>query len=69
MPPFVAVGNSGRTTDVLSDTMVGWIFASKDASTGRTTYLAGGIPPGEFHPLVGNTVDVWTFVKGRTFVA
>ena len=44
MPAFVTVSHSGRATNVLSDPMVGGIFASKDAGPGRTAYLAGGIP-------------------------
>ena len=68
MPAFVTVCHPGWATNVLSDPMVGGIFASKDAGPGRTAYLTGGIPPGEFHPLVGNAVDVRSFVKGGTLV-
>ena len=68
MPPFFAVGNSGRTTDVLSNTMVSRIFAGQNTGTGWTAYLAGGIAPGKFHPLVGNAVDVGSFVKSGALV-
>ena len=48
--------------------MICGIFTGEDAGPGRTAYLTGGIPPGEFHPLVGNEVDVGSFVKGRALV-
>ena len=68
MPTFVSVSHSGRSTNVLSDPMVGGIFAGQNTGTGRTAYLAGGIPPCEFHPLIGNAVDVWGFVKSRPLI-
>ena len=68
MPTIVTVSRSGWATDVLSDAMVGWIFASEDTGPGRTAYLAGCISPGKFHPLVGNAVDVWGFVKSGSLI-
>ena len=41
----------------------GGVFAGEDAGTGGAAYLAGGIPPGEFHALTGNAVDIGGFVK------
>ena len=68
MPAFVAVTDSGRATNVLSDPMVSGIFASKDAGPGRTAYLAGGIAASEFHALTGNAVDIGRFVKSGAFI-
>ena len=48
--------------------MVGWVLAGKDACPGRAAYLAAGIAPGELHPLLGNTVDIWGFVKSGPFI-
>ena len=68
MPAFVTVSHPGRSTNVLSDAMVSGIFAGQNTGTGWTAYLAGGIAPGEFHPLLGDTVDVGCFVKGGPFI-
>ena len=68
MPPFLAVGNSGRATNILGDAMVGGIFAGQNTGTGWTAYLAGGIAAGKFNPLIGNAVDVGRLVKSRTLI-
>ena len=68
MPAFVTVCHPGWATNVLSDPMVGGIFTGEDAGPGRTAYLAGGIAPGEFYPLVGNAVDVGSLVKSGSLI-
>ena len=68
MPAFVTVTHSRRATNVLSDPMVGGIFAGQNTGTGGAAYLTGGVPPGELHALVGNAVNVWRFVKSGAFI-
>ena len=68
MPAFVSMSHPGGSTNVLSDPMVSGIFASKDACPGRTAYLAGCIATGELHPLIGDAIDVGSFVKGRALI-
>ena len=51
------------------DPMIGWIFPGKDTCPGRTANLTGGIATGEFHAPIGNTVDIWAFVKIGAFIA
>jgi hypothetical protein len=49
--------------------MIGWIFSGKNTCPGWTAYLAGGVAPGKLHSLIGNAVNIGTFVKSGTFIA
>ena len=65
---FATVGFARWPTNILGDPMIVWVFASKDACPGGAAYLAAGITSGKLHPLVGNAVNIWSFVKGGPFV-
>ena len=52
-----------------SDPMIGRIFPGENTCTGRAAHLAGGIPPGESHSLVGYAIDMGAFVKGGPLIS
>ena len=68
MATFAPVGFPGWPTDILGDAVIVGVLAGKDACTGGAAYLAAGITPGKLHPLFGNSVNIWSFVKGGPFV-
>ena len=49
--------------------MIDRVFPGENTGSRGTADLAGGISTGELHSLVGNPVDVWTFIKTGAFIA
>ena len=48
--------------------MIGWILAGKDTCPGWAAYLATCVAPGKLHPLLGNAVYIWCFVKSGALI-